>query len=163
MRRVITSFLVLGCLLAFLLQLRRGSDRLESNHLVWTVRQRGQAVIAGQAPARVLPPAVSMIRRARELDPGSIEAIAAAGDLFMLLGREETALRTYREALAHEPRPEIYLNLGNLELRMGNREEARRLFGIAQRLDRRLRRNVRQALEGVGPEPNPKGPETPSN
>ena len=136
-----------GILVTLALQVQRADRRLESGELVWTARQRGQAVLSGQAPARLLPASVSMILRARELDPGSIEAVAAAGDLFLLLGREETAQRTYLEALDLEPRPEIYLNLGTIELRLGNEAEARKLFSKATQLDRGLRKTVREILK----------------
>ncbi|MBZ0112935.1 MAG: hypothetical protein K8J08_10770 [Thermoanaerobaculia bacterium] len=147
MRRVIGSLLLLMTLAGLVLQLRRADRRLESGQLVWGVRQRGQAVLAGQAPGKVLVGAIPMILRARELDRGSIEAVTAAGDLFLILGRDESAERIYLEGQELEPRPETYLNLGMIALRRGDRTAAKELFATASALDRQLRKPAREAWD----------------
>lgn len=147
MRRVVGGLLLLLTVSALLLQLRRADRRLESSQLVWAVRQRGQAVLAGQAPGKVLAGAIPMILRARELDRGSIEALTAAGDLFLILGRDESAERIYLEGQELEPRPETYLNLGMIALRRGDRVRAKELFAISSALDRQLRKPAKEALD----------------
>jgi Flp pilus assembly protein TadD len=148
---VIGTLLLLATLGGLTLQLRRADRRLESSQLVWAVRQRGQAVLAGQAPGKVLAGAIPMVLRACELDRGSIEALTAAGDLFLILGRDESAKRFYLEGQELEPRPETYLNLGMIALRQGDREQAEQLFAEAGALDRQLRKPAREALEKDAP------------
>jgi tetratricopeptide (TPR) repeat protein len=53
----------------------------------------------------------------------SSEMIAAAN--YRVLGRNDEAIRLYREALRLDPRPELYVNLGAAELAAGDRDAAR--------------------------------------
>lgn len=150
MRRLVAAGLLALALVALVGQWRRAERRLESSHLVWAVKQRGQAASSGQAPSGVLAGAIPMIREAQALDPVSIEAAAAAADLYFLLGRDETAREGYLAAMRLEARPELYLNLGILELRRGDFDQAKVYLRAARRLDRRLVKPANAAWKKYG-------------
>jgi tetratricopeptide (TPR) repeat protein len=92
------------------------------------------AVAAGQAPPRLMATNLEMLRRAALLDPAEVGIPIARGTQYLFLARPEAALRSYEEALALEPRPEGYLNLGRAQWLAGRRDEARRNFALAVRL-----------------------------
>lgn len=55
-----------------------------------------------------------------------------------ILGRHEDAIAAYEAALLVDRRPEIYLNLGLLELELGQREKALGHLATAVRFDRTM-------------------------
>lgn len=87
-----------------------------------------------------------LLRRAAELDPQEAGIPLAAGSLHLLLDNPLAAIGAYERALALEPRPEIYLNLGRAQARAGKLEAARESFALAVQADRRLRRQVPEPL-----------------
>ena len=118
-------------------QVVRAGHRLEANRILHQVEQVSVAA-AGRAPAALFWANVKLLARAQRLDPADARIPLAIGGQYLLLGRPEEALEAYREALAVEPRPEIYLNLGRAQAAAGDPEAARESFRRAALLDRRL-------------------------
>lgn len=122
-------------------QVLRSQRLLRANLVLRQVEQLTVAA-AGRVPAALYWENIEEIERARRLDPADSRLPLALGGQYLLLGRPEEAIEAYREALAIEPRPEIYLNLGRAHVMAGDRKEARRSFRNAVLLDRTLRRLV---------------------
>ena len=93
---------------------------------------------SGQLSPQLIAANLQALRRAAPLDPVEVGIPIARGTQYWVLGRNDEAVRAYSEALALEPRPEGYLNLGRAQWHAGRRDEARRNFEIAVRLDPRL-------------------------
>lgn len=96
------------------------------------------AMTSGGISPQLVAANLQALRRAAPLDPVEVGIPIARGTQYWLLGRNDEAAHFYEEALALEPRPEGYLNLGRAQWRAGRREEARRNFQIAVRLDPRF-------------------------
>jgi Flp pilus assembly protein TadD len=96
------------------------------------------AVSSGRASPQIMAGNLQALRRAAPLDPVEVGIPIARGTQYLLLGRNDAAVQSYAEALALEPRPEGYLNLGRVQWLAGRKEEARRSFATAVRLDPRL-------------------------
>ena len=96
------------------------------------------AAAAGQAQPRLMAANLEMLRQAAPLDPAEVGIPIARGTQYLFLAGPEAALRSYEEALALEPRPEAYLNLGRAQWLAGRRDEARRSFELAVRLSPQL-------------------------
>jgi tetratricopeptide (TPR) repeat protein len=134
-------WLLVGALAAAtLLQARRGLDRLMAGRLLRAAEAR--TVAATRVPAAqgiaLLEGNLSLLRRAGELDPAEIAIVVGRGSQYLLLRRPDAAIGAYRQALALEPRPEIYLNLGRAQRLAGRYEEARASFATAVQLDPNL-------------------------
>jgi tetratricopeptide (TPR) repeat protein len=80
---------------------------------------------------------------------------------YRVLGRNDEAIRFYREALRLDPRPELYVNLGAAELAVGDRNTARNdalsgalfsPFSVRFIEDGQLREEVVQQLITLRPE-----------
>jgi tetratricopeptide (TPR) repeat protein len=124
-------------------QTLRARDLLEARRILSQVEQVSlQLASRGRAAAPIYWANVKLLQRAERLDPADSRLILARGSQFLLLGRPEAAATAYREALAVEPRPEIYLNLGRALAAAGDREAARRAFADAVALDPFLREEV---------------------
>lgn len=125
--------------LALLGQTDRARDRLNAGRLLRQTEILTMAAIQrGQVPAGLFGANLQTLGRAAELDPLEIGIPIARGSQYLLLRNGSSAAAAYREALELEPRPEIYLNLGRAALASNDREQARRHFRTALRLDPRL-------------------------
>ncbi len=127
----------LGLALLFALALWPAAGRLAASRLVRAAETRTlTAVRAGLDPAarRLLEGNVAMLDDAIRKDPAAISARVALGAQHLLLGHAESAIAAYRQALALEPRPEIYLNLARAQRLAGRDEEARAELATALRL-----------------------------
>lgn len=134
---------VLLLALALLAQSGRLRDRLLADRMLRQVELLSMAALArGELPRGLLPANLELLRRAAVLDPVQVGIPIARGTQYLLLGNGTSAARAYREALALEPRPEVYLNLGRALASTGQADEAREQFRIAVRLDPRLEPNV---------------------
>lgn len=136
-----TLALLLGVVLAaaLLAQTGRWHDRMLASRVLRQVEALSQAAVAyGQAPVRLMEDNLRKLDQAAPLDPVSVDIVNWRGTQYLFLAQPENAIRVYREALALEPRAEIYLNLGRAEWLLGRHDDARRSFDTAIRLDWRL-------------------------
>lgn len=120
-------------------QTLRWQHRRTASRLLRQVELLSMAAVSrGQAPPQLMAGNLEALRRAAPLNPVEVGIPIARGTQYLFLGRPEAAIRAYEEALALEPRPEGYLNLGRAQWLAGRRDEARRSFGLAVRLDPQL-------------------------
>lgn len=134
-------------LVALALQTGRLGDRMRASV---ALRQAELSTLAvarmGPRGRPLLQGNLRLLRRAAELDPQEAAIPLAIGSLHLLLDNPLAAIEAYEKALALEPRPEIYLNLGRAQARAGKLEAARHSFTLAVRSDPRLRRQVPKPL-----------------
>jgi Flp pilus assembly protein TadD len=136
---------------ALVWQTGRWQDRLAASkrlRVVEAVTDRAEAA-GGQVPSRVIGGSVRLLREAERLDPSDVAIRAALAGQFQLAGTPIRAEDALRKALALEPRPELYLNLGRVLLTNGDREAALDAFEDAVRLAPNLLDEVPATL---GPE-----------
>jgi O-antigen ligase len=121
---------------ALVLQGNRWRDRLLGSAMLRQVELVSiSAATSGHAPGNLLPAHLELLRRAADLDPSEVGIPIARGSQFLLFGDPRAALPEYRAALALQPKPEIYTDLGRAYLASGDLDEARRNFRLAVRLD----------------------------
>ncbi|HVS01938.1 MAG TPA: hypothetical protein VMT16_04145 [Thermoanaerobaculia bacterium] len=151
--RTLAPLLVVLLAATLAAQVERAIDRLQASRAVWRV-ERGLAAArqGARLPRPLVARGIAALRSAEERDPLSIEARAARGDLYLLLGSFPAAREVYAGALALEPHPELYLHLGLAEWHSGEREAARRHFADAVALQRLLWRGVPEEV-GMPPPP----------
>lgn len=138
-----------GAAVGLVLQTDRALDRIGASKRLRVVEVMSERMArTGQAPRELVSGHFRLLRQARRLDPSEVGVLVALGGQYLLLGQPEPAIATYREALALEPRPETYLNLGMALVETGRREEARAAFETAVRLAPRLASRV---PPGMGP------------
>jgi Flp pilus assembly protein TadD len=144
MKRNLPAAIAVALLLALALWRVDGARRqLRASHLVAAVERRTAAALRqGKVPSAMFESHLAALREAAELDRGEIAIPIAEGSQYLLLGRAEPAIAAYRRALALEPRPETYLNLGKAMLLEGDSQRASRMFRKAVRLDPRLAKMV---------------------
>jgi len=132
-----SRLVALALALLFAVALWPAAGRLAANRLIRAAETRTlQAMRTGLDPAarRLLDGNVAMLGDAIEQDPAAISARVALGAQHLLLGHAESAIAAYRQALALEPRPEIYLNLARALRLAGREEESRAELATALRL-----------------------------
>ena len=101
-----------------------------------------------------------MIDRARAAEPDNAAITDSYGWVLYRLGRNEEALVELRRAWGLMKDPEIGAHLGEVLWLLGRRDEARRYFEEAGKLDPD-NRSLRRALQKLGlPAPAPAPPET---
>ncbi|HLE83076.1 MAG TPA: tetratricopeptide repeat protein [Thermoanaerobaculia bacterium] len=138
-----------GAAVGLVLQTDRALDRIGASKRLRVVEVMSERMArTGQAPRELVSGHFRLLRQARRLDPSEVGVLVALGGQYLLLGQPEPAITTYGEALALEPRPETYLNLGLALLETGRLEEARAAFETAVRLAPRLASRV---PPGMGP------------
>ena len=145
------------------LQTSRALDLLRASRIRQAVETVTRiAVTSGRAAPELLWGHVRLLDRAAALDPTSAGVLQAQGVQYLLLGRLDEAETALRRALALEPRPETWLNLGRVLWAGGRRGEAREAFDKAVRLDPRLRREIPPGAAEEAPAPAaPAGGEAP--
>ncbi|HEX7181168.1 MAG TPA: tetratricopeptide repeat protein [Thermoanaerobaculia bacterium] len=135
--------LVLLLAVALLGQTARWRARSTAGRILHQVEALTMAAVnAGRAPSYLLVSNLEALRRAAELDPLEIGIPIARGSQHFLLRNARAAIDSYEDALALEPRPEIYFNLGRAHDLAGNAEEARRNYQLGLRLSPRLASEV---------------------
>jgi O-antigen ligase len=127
---------------AVVLQARRGSHLVEASRILELTETSTKAAVSRKLPRGVLVRNLELLDRAERLDRSNASIVLAEASHQLLLGRNTEAERIYRRALALEPRPEIFLNLGRAQWRLGKQEEARESFAAAIALMPSLRREV---------------------
>lgn len=121
----------------------RWVNRLQASRLLREVELLSMAAVsAGRASSQLMFRNLESLRQAASRDPVEVGIPIARGTQYLFLSRMDPAVRSYEEALALEPRPEGYLNLGRAQWLAGRREEARRNFATAVRLDPRMARDI---------------------
>lgn len=93
--------------------------------------------------------ALELIDRARAAEPGSAAIIDSYGWVLYRLGRKEEALVELRRAYALQKDPEIGAHLGEVLWVLGQKDEARKYFEEARKLDPE-NRSLKRALEKTG-------------
>jgi O-antigen ligase len=101
-------------------------------------------VHTGRGNAGLLWRHVRLLEDAERLDGSNAAIPLAKGSQYRLLRRPQEAQEAYRRALALEPRPEIWLNLGAAQVAAEDKEAARESFLKAVKLDPRMRSQVPQ-------------------
>lgn len=148
--RRLLAWLAAAAALALVFQTERAFDRLVASKSLRVVEVMSERMArTGQAPRELVSGHFRILDNAHRRDPSEVGVLVARGGQYALLGRTEAAVRVYREALALEPRPETWLNLGKVLVAAGREEEAREAFEKAVLIDPRLRRQV---PEGMRPE-----------
>lgn len=148
LRRSPLAWLVMALLVLVLSgQTVRLRDRLAAGRMLRQVELLSMAAIArNELPRGLVAANMELLRRASALDPTEIGIPIARGTQYLLLGNGSSAVQAYRDALALEPRPEIYLNLGRALAASGRTQEAREQFRTALRLDPNLAQVVPSEL-----------------
>jgi len=93
--------------------------------------------------------ALELIDRARVAEPGNAAIIDSYGWVLFRLGRNREALDHLRRAFALQKDAEIASHLGQVLWVMGQKDEARKYFEEARRIDPD-NRSLRRALQEVG-------------
>jgi tetratricopeptide (TPR) repeat protein len=141
-------------LLALVGQSVRARDRLGASVILHQVEAASlEAARMGRAGSGILRGALPALRRAAERDPLEVGIPIALGSVHLLLNEQPAAIAAYREAEKLEARPEIYLNLGRAQARMGDLEAARESFATALKLDPLLEPQVPEPLRPRAPAP----------
>ena len=143
--RVLVWPLVALLALALAGQTVRWRDRLAASRLLREVEALTMAAMSTrQLSEPLLFRNLEVLRTAAPKDPVEVGIPIARGTQYFLLRRNDAAIRAYEEAVALEPRPEGYLNLGRAQWYAGRRDEARLNFKRAVRLDPRVAGEVPQ-------------------
>lgn len=125
--------------LALVGQTVRWRDRVTASRWLREVEVLSMsAVSAGQAPPQLMFRNLEVLSKAARKDPVEVGIPIARGTQYLFLRRLDAAIRAYEEALALEPRPEGYLNLGRAQWLAGRHDQARLNFDRAVRLEPRL-------------------------
>ena len=142
------AWLLAGALAVGLIyQTGRAIDRLRVSKALRVVEVMSDRMArTGQASRPLVSGHFRILEDARRRDPAEVGVLVALGGQYALLGRTEPAVEAYRAALALEPRPEIWLNVGQMHLAAGREEEAREAFAKAVTLAPHLRERVPGAL-----------------
>lgn len=124
-------------------QVRRSSELLRAQHLLWSVERRTLAILRGGSLDKVkLTGNVAALSEAQRLDPAEVAIPTLIGSQFLMLGQLEPARSAYLTAYRLEPRPEILLNLGKVFYSQGRSVRAAHYFGRAVLLDPRMMKEV---------------------
>lgn len=150
-RRAAAGALVL-LLGALVWQVRDGGRLWRANRILAVVESATrQAHQMGRLPPRLGELNLRLLAQAARLDPVRVDIPVARGWQYLLLDRPSGAVRAFEEALALEPRAEVYANLGQAYLAAGDRDAARDALARAVELDPRQEDDIRALLgEGEG-------------
>lgn len=141
---------LVGLLLAVVLiavlgeELVRGAELLRVYRTLNTIEQvASQMIESDRLEPRLIRIHVKQLREIAPLAPGEFGIPLAIGSHYLLMGDGAEAVIWYERALAVEPRPEIYLNLGRA-LRLtgdeaGGRENQDKARRLSPHLDRLLK------------------------
>lgn len=143
LRRLLSAVAAALAALALVAQTGRALERIgASKRLRIVTVLSGEMERSGRKPPELIAGNLRLLREAERLDPREVGIPVALAGQYMLLGRYDTAIDGYRAALEVEPRPEIYLNLGNALFASGRSDEAREAYAKAVALAPHLRRLV---------------------
>ena len=135
---------------AVVAQVRRSSDLMRAQHLLWSVERRTMAIMrSGELDRVKLRGHVEALADAGRLDPAEVAVPTLLGSQHLLLGELEAASQAYLAANRLESRPEIILNLGKVGYSQGLSERSRNYFAQAVLLDPRMIREVPESYRQV--------------
>jgi tetratricopeptide (TPR) repeat protein len=136
--------------LAVVAQVRRSSELMRAQHLLFSVERRTLAMLHGGALDKPkLRAHLEALADARKLDRAEVAILTLIGSQHLMLGELELARRAYLSANRLEPRPEILINLAKVEYSQGAFERALNYFGDAVLLDPHLLREVPETLRAA--------------
>jgi cytochrome c-type biogenesis protein CcmH/NrfG len=137
--------LVLGVLV--FAQIRRGSELLQAQRLLYSVERRTMAMLrSGELEPAKMRAHLQALADARELDPAEVAVPVLEGSQYLMLGELEPALAAYLTAKRLEPRPEILINLGKICNSKREHKRTLHFFSLAVLLDAQLIREVPEPL-----------------
>jgi len=143
MKRALQLLLPALLALAVAAQIRRSSDLMQAQHLLWSVERRTMVLMRSGALDKVkLRGHIDALYDAKKLDPAEVGIPTLIGSNHLLLGEVEAARRAYFEANKLESRPEIILNLGKVGYSQGWPKRAVHFFAQAVLLDPRMMKEV---------------------
>ena len=148
-RRASPAAMVLALVLAtgLVYQSVRIVAQLSASRTLFEAEELGIAMVqTGRGNSFLVERMVGRLQVAGARAPWDPRIPLAAGGLSMIDGDVNAAVDAYRRAIAIEPRPEIYFNLGHALLALGEPDEALTAFGAAVRLDPGRRADVPAAL-----------------
>ncbi len=130
---VILTFLLI---VATLGQALRWRDRMATSRLLGRVEALTLAAFrVDRVPVKLMAYNLQALHQAESMNPVEVGIPTARGTQYLFLGRPETAIGSYEAALALEPQSVGYFALGRAQWIAGQRDEARRSFATALRLD----------------------------
>jgi hypothetical protein len=148
MRSALRVLLPLLLAVAFVAQLRRSSDLMKAQHLLWGVERRTLAMLrSGDMDPVKLRGHLAALADARRFDPAEVAVPTLQGSQHLMLAETEPARRAYYAANQLEPRPEILVNLGKVNYSIGAQKRAVTHFAQAVLLDPRLLKEVPPDLQ----------------
>ncbi len=137
--------LLLPALLAFAVvaQIRRSSELMRAQHLLWSVERRTLAMLrSGDLDKVKLRGNLEALADARVLDYAEVAIPTLQGSQHLMLGEVKAARIAYTVAYELEPRPEILINLGKVCYSQGAVKRAARFFAQAVLLDPQMMKEV---------------------
>ncbi|MEO8198316.1 MAG: tetratricopeptide repeat protein [Thermoanaerobaculia bacterium] len=130
-------------LVAVVAQVRRSSDMMRAQHLIYSVERRTLAMLrTGDLDKAKLRAHLAALEDARKLDWAEVQILTLTGGQHLMLGEIEPARRAYIMAYRLEPRPEILINLGKVCYSQGAVKRAAHYFAQAVLLDPRMMKEV---------------------
>ena len=146
--RIALRFLLPALLaLAVVAQVRRSSDLMLAQHLLYSVERRTMVMLrTGSIDKAKLRAHLEALSDARKLDWAEVAIPTLTGSQHLMLGEIEPARVAYIIAYRLEPRPEILVNLGKVCYTQGARKRAIDYFSQAALLDPRLMQEVPKDL-----------------
>jgi O-antigen ligase len=122
-------------------------DRLRASVILSRVELASHAVIQrGEAPRNFFEVNLAALERAAQLDPANVAVPLSRGSQYLISGRPAAAIAAYRDALALDPRPEVYLNLGRALALDGQGKAAEEAVLTAMRLSPLLTKTATEIL-----------------
>ena len=134
--RTLAVILTFALVVAAFGQAFRWRDRMAASRLLARVEALTLAAFrADRVPVKLMADNLEALQKAESMNPVEVGIPTARGTQYLFLGRPETAIDSYGAALALEPQSVGYFALGRAQWIAGQRDEARRNFATALRLD----------------------------
>lgn len=137
--RTLAVLLTLLLAVATVGQAFRWHNRMTASRILGRVEALTLAAYRyGRAPVKLMADNLEALRVAAARNPVEVGVPMARGTQYLFLRQPETAIGSYEEALRLEPQSVGYFALGRAQWIAGRRDEARRNFATALRLDPKL-------------------------
>lgn len=130
------ALLCMLLLLALGWQAQRGFHRLAASGVLARAEVELLATARrGRGPLAVLQANTFNLEQAARWDPLEVGIPLTLGSYQLLMRNTESAYHSYQAALALEPRPELYLNLGRALRALNRLDEAQGMTDLALKLN----------------------------